>query len=70
MPARKDGLTKNQENINVRDKELRDRIKSFLDANPGVTNLTELVRVAVNEKLDRIESGEDEGIKLKVPKKK
>lgn len=67
MPIRKKGLVKGGENINIRDRELRARLAAWLAANPG-KSLTEIVRDAVNEKLDAIEAGRDHGLKLRPPK--
>jgi hypothetical protein len=50
--------------IGFRSAPLSQRLRAIVDANPGKTNLSDLVRTAVEEKLDRLES---EGVRLKVP---
>lgn len=68
MPSKK--LSKSSDIIGVRAKDLRKRIDDLIAANPGKVDLSSLVRTAVEEKLDRIEKGEDPGIKLTIPPKK
>lgn len=61
--------TKSSDIIGVRSAALHAKIKALAEANPGKVTMSAFVRAAVEEKLKRIERGEDDGISLKSPKK-
>jgi hypothetical protein len=61
---------KSSDTIGVRSQELHRKVKALVDANPGKVTMSDFVRAAVAEKLERVEKGEDSGIILKVPGKR
>ena len=55
--------------IAFRSEELSRRLKVFQKENPG-TSISDIIRAAVSEKLDRITQGEDDGIRLHSPERR
>lgn len=51
--------------IGVRSSELHKRIADLVAANKGKITLSGFVRAAVEEKLDRVKSGQDAGVTLR-----
>ena len=60
---------KNNDYLGFRSQILSDRLRAFKAMNPEV-KLSELIRAAVQEKLDRLTQGEDAGIKIVSPETK
>ena len=59
---------KKSDYIGFRSKILSERLRAFQEQNPEV-KMSEIIRSALQEKLDRLTSGEDAGIKIKAPKR-
>lgn len=61
-------MKKKERIIGFRSNELDRRLRALLAANKGRVSRSDLLRAAVEEKLDRIQNGTDQGIVLRMPR--